>query len=165
MRVTVRDLMTLSLVTVKETATIAETTALVLDQAIGEVYVSDDAGRLLGAVTDYALLKAKLTQTDPTEPVSRIMSRSFLILHPDAAIEKVAGHFRDCSQGRVAVVENGRVIGQLGRREVLRTLLLLDELRAEQKTRHRIEPAEKSMPQKPAYLSADSSISSTAMAE
>lgn len=158
MRITVRDLMTLSPITVDATATIGETIAIVLDGAIGEVYVCDDDGRLLGAVTDYALLKAQLAQTDPTDPVERIMSRNFLMLHPDALIEQVAGQFRESSQSRVAVVEQGRVIGQLGRGSVLRAMLFLDGIPREPIAQHRIEPAEQSMPQKPTYLNAETSM-------
>ena len=157
MRINVRDLMTPSPATIDATATIGETIALVLNDSISEVYVTDDDGRLLGTVSDYALLKAQLAQTDPTDLVQRIMSRNFLILHPDTLIEQVAGHFRESSQSRVAVVENGRVIGQLGRGSVLRAILFLDGIRSEPTALHRIEPAEHSMPQKPSYLNADCS--------
>ena len=165
MRVTVRDLMTLSPVTVATTATIGETIALVLESAISEVYVCDDDGRLLGAVTDYSLLKAQLAQTNPTDCVQGIMSRSFLMLHPDTLFETVAGHFRESSQSRVAVVEHGRVIGQLGRANVLRALLLLDEIRRSPTPRHHFEAAEKSRQQKPAYLNGDNPTPRAVLAE
>ncbi len=139
MRLTVRDLMTLDPVTVDATATIGETISLVLDRALSEVYVRDDNDRLLGVVSDYSLLKSQMNRSDAELPVSSIVSRALLVLHPNSQLEEVAGLFRDGGNGRIAVVENGRVIGQLGRRDVLRALLVLDEIRTDTERHRRYE--------------------------
>lgn len=139
MRVTVRDLMTLDPVTVDANATIGETINLILNRAVGEVYVRDADGLLLGAVSDYAVLKARLNRTAIEQPISSIMSRALVVLNPNATLESVAGSFRDSCHGQVAVVEDGRVIGQLSRRDVLRAMLVLDEIRTDAERHRRFE--------------------------
>lgn len=160
MQVTVRDLMSLELVTLEETASIGEATNVLLDRAFSEVYVRDMTGRLVGTVTDYALLKAKLLRMEPTASVTRVMSRSMMVLSPDAKLEDIAGIFRDSCHSRVAVIEGGRLIGQVNRRDVLRAMLVLEEQQANGDSIRRIELADGNLPSKPQFLS--ESMSSTA---
>lgn len=128
MQVTVREIMSAVPTTVPDFTTIFEATKLILERAVGEIYVCEADGRLLGAVSDFEVLKARLLQTDDSAPVSTIMSRGVQILAPEMALEEIAGLFRESFHNRVAVVENGKVIGQVSRRDVLRTLTVLDEL-------------------------------------
>lgn len=131
MQVTVREIMSAVPITVPVFTTLQEATKLILERAVGEIYVCDAEGRLLGAVSDYEVLKARLLRTDPAEPVTRIMSRGVQILAPNMKLEEIAGLFRESFQNRVAVLEDGKIIGQVSRRDVLRTLVVLDELEAE----------------------------------
>jgi CBS-domain-containing membrane protein len=131
MQVTVREIMSAVPTTVPDFTTIQEATKLILDRAVGEIYVCEPDGRLLGAVSDFEVLKARLLQTDPQESISSIMSRGVQILAPDMPIEEIAGLFRESFHNRVAVVQDGKVVGQLSRRDVLRTLTVLEELRTE----------------------------------
>jgi CBS-domain-containing membrane protein len=131
MQVTVREIMSSVTCTVPEFTTLQEATTLILERAVGEIYVCDSEGRLLGAVSDYEVLKSRLLRTDPAEKVSTIMSRGVQTLAPDMTLEEIAGLFRESFHNRVAVVERGKVIGQVSRRDVLRTLLILDDLQSE----------------------------------
>lgn len=157
MRVTVRDLMTLDPVTIEADSTIGLALNLVLDQALNEVYVRDTEGQLEGIVSDYALLKARLNQCDVDRPVTQIMSRALMVLSPNATLEEVAGLFREGCHQRVAVVENGRIIGQLSRRDVLRALIVVDDVRSDVERHRRFEVAEPSIsrPHRPQMYSTE----------
>lgn len=150
MQVSVRDLMANQPATVNQHTSIAEARRIILDRALPEVYVTDDLGRLLGTVSDYELLKATIMHAEATQTVTRVMSRSMLVLRPETPFEEVAGLFRESCHARLPVVENGRVIGQLCRRDVLRTLLLLENMAQESSTgqtaRVRVEGAETQIP-------------------
>ena len=128
MQVTVRDLMTSQPLTIGEQVTVEEATRKTLDLAVSELYVVDENNRLQGTVSDFALLKARLASSDPQEPVARIMSRSMLLLNPGMRLEEVVGFFRESCYPRLAVVEGGRLVGQLARRDVLRALVVLEEI-------------------------------------
>ena len=165
MQVSVRDLMATQPATVNQHTTIAEARRIVLDGALPEVYVIDDLGRLLGTVSDYELLKATMMHADSEQPVLRVMSRSILVLRPETPFEQVAGLFRESCHARLPVVEGGQVVGQLCRRDVLRTLLLIDQMQADpaEATRNvRVELAETQTP--PDTHISSASIGSPAMA-
>ncbi|MFT4556174.1 MAG: CBS domain-containing protein [Planctomycetaceae bacterium] len=128
MQVTVRDLMTSQPLTVRELVTVEEATRKLLERAVSEVYVVDEDGRLLGTVSDFALLKARIIQADSQEPVTQLMSRNMVLLNPDMRLDEVAGYFRESCYPRLAVVEGGRVVGQLSRRDILRAMVVIEEL-------------------------------------
>lgn len=173
MQVTVRDLMTSQPLTVRELSTVEETTRKILERAVSEAYVVDEAGRLLGTVSDFSLLKARMIQSDSQEPVTRFMSRNMVVLSPDMRLDEVAGYFRESCYPRLAVAEAGKVIGQLSRRDVLRAMVVLEELatsskddefdapqradipaRSEPGRIHRLEPSTETAPPTPAGLRA-----------
>mgnify|MGYP002630939607 CR=1 FL=1 len=128
MQITVRDLMTSQPLTIGELTTVEEATRKILERAACELYVVDDNDRLLGTVSDYSLLKARMTQSDSGEPVTRFISRKMLLLTPDMRLDEVAGYFRESCYSRLAVVDGGRIVGQLSRRDVLRAIVVLEEI-------------------------------------
>ncbi|MGZ0170099.1 MAG: CBS domain-containing protein [Planctomycetales bacterium] len=128
MQVTVRDLMTSQPLTLGELTTVEEATRKILERATSEAYIVDENGRLLGTVSDFALLKARMIQFDAQEPVTRFMSRNMVLLTPDMRLDEVAGYFRESCYPQLAVVDGGQVIGQLSRRDVLRAMVVLEEL-------------------------------------
>lgn len=151
MQVTVRDLMSSRPATVPVHATIGDAIRVILEQAVDEIYVVDDDGRLAGTVSDYVLLKSSILRSDTRQSVTRVMSRSMIVLQPESTLEEVAGLFRESCYARLAVTENGRLVGQLCRREVLRTLVVLDDLDQNRRDR-RIEPAAQDAPPRPVGL-------------
>ena len=128
MQVTVRDLMTTQPLTISERTSVEEATRKILERAACELYVVDDSGRLLGTISDYSLLKARMIQSDSQEPVATFISRKMLLLTPDMRLDEVAGYFRESCYPRLAVIDDGRLVGQLSRRDVLRAMVVLEEL-------------------------------------
>lgn len=128
MQITVRDLMTSEPLTLRELATVEEATRRILERAVSEAYIVDEDGRLLGTVSDSALLKARLIQTDAQEPVTRFMSRSMVLLSPEMRLDEVAGYFRESCYPRLAVIDGGQVVGQLSRRDILRAMVVISEI-------------------------------------
>lgn len=131
MQITVRDLMTSEPLTLRELATVEEATRRILERAVNEAYIVDEDGRLLGTVSDFALLKARLIQTDAQEPVTQFMSRNMVLLSPEMRLDDVAGYFRESCCPRLAVIDGGRVVGQLSRRDVLRAMVVINEITTE----------------------------------
>lgn len=157
MQVSVRDLMTLQPPSIHERASLQEATRQILEQAVSELYVVDSTGRLLGAVCDYELLKAALVQSDSAQPVERFIGRRLPVLTPDMLLQDVAGLFRESCHSRIAVIEQGVLVGQLSRRDVLRAILVLEELRPLDDAapwQRRIESAETQVPPRPPHLRA-----------
>ena len=128
MQVTVRDLMTSQPLTIGALTSVEDATRKILERAACELYVVDDSGRLLGTISDYSMLKARMTQSDSQEPVGKFISRKMLLLTPDMRLDEVAGYFRESCYPRLAVVDDGRIVGQLSRCDVLRAMVVLEEI-------------------------------------
>ena len=127
MQISVRDLMSTRPVTISASTTLHEATRILLERALDAICVCDDQGRLLGSVSDYELLKSRLLNTDNEQPIETIVSRSIMTLGPEMLLEDVAGYFRDSCRQRTPVLEDGRLIGELQRRDVLRALIVKSE--------------------------------------
>ena len=129
MEISVHDLMSTRPLSISASATLREATQIVLARALDAICICDDDGRLLGCVSDYELLKARLMNVDADVPVCRFMGRSLVTLTPDMLLEDVACLFRDSCQQRLVVLENGCLVGQLHRRDVLRAIVVMEKLR------------------------------------
>ena len=108
--------------TIGRDATLEEVLDVLLSGRYCEVYVIDGGGRLLGVVPDYELLKARLSQTDGRQLVDTLMTRCCATTHPDVEIAAISAMFRECRYQRLAVVEDGILVGQIGRGDILRLL-------------------------------------------
>jgi CBS domain-containing protein len=148
MQISVRDLMSTRPVTVSASTSLEEATQIVLERALDALCVCDDDGRLLGTVSDYELLKSRLLNSDMDQPIGPIVSCSVITLAPDMLLEEVAGFFRNSCHQRLAVLESGRLVGQLHRRDVLRALVIARQIEADRQT-VRIEEAERNVPSAP----------------
>ena len=114
-------------VIISASTTLHEATRILLERALDAICVCDDQGRLLGSVSDYEILKSRLLNTDNEQPIETIVSRSIMTLGPEMLLEDVAGYFRDSCRQRTPVLEDGRLIGELQRRDVLRALIVKSE--------------------------------------
>jgi len=128
MQITVRDLMTARPCTVETSTTIGDVLNLLLREGIGEVYVTDRSGKLVGVVPDYSLLKAQLNSISQNSPIDTLMSRSVQMVHPNSTATEIISVFRESRYRRLAVVEKGRLVGQISRRDLMRLLYVQDLL-------------------------------------
>ena len=131
MKMFVRDLMSRPAVTVRNGTTVDDAIKVLLREAAPEIYVIDDAGHFMGGVPDYELLKAQLTCTTGQTIIEDVTSRHTRPAEPQAPAEELAARFREGHHSRISVVENGRLIGQIDQRDVMRLLLALDRLKVD----------------------------------
>lgn len=151
MRVTVRDLMAAGPAAVSQECTIHDGLQKLLQETLAEIYVTDADGHLLGVVSEYELLKAQLASVSPAEPIAGLMSCNPMTFAPGDDVVAVAGVLRDGRYQRVAVVENGRLVGQISRHAVLR-FIATDNEAAPDGTPHRPASAAPFPVGKPRFL-------------
>ena len=130
MRITVRDLMVPVAAVAKSTVSIAAARDRMLRWNASETYVVDRGGKLLGIVPDYEFLKAELGGLNETESVMALLSARVGAVEADADVATVLPRFREGWCSRMPVTENGRLVGQLTRNEVLRLVAHLREVAA-----------------------------------
>lgn len=134
---TARDIMTRSVVTVRPDMSILAAVRVLVERRISGVPVTDDAGNLQGILSEHDCLRVIAggsydgEQTHLTQDVSDLMTRDCQTVTPDADVHAIASLFLDEHIRRVPVIEAGKLIGLVSRRDVL---LGIAQMRAENDT-------------------------------
>jgi CBS domain-containing protein len=120
MSITVFDLMTAAPASVLQGTTIAEATDVLLQNDAAEIYVVDDAGRLIGMVPDFELLKSQMIGQSRMDRIESLMTQHVTTVPSAMAVAEVAPRFREGWHNCMPVVDDGQLVGQISRRDVLR---------------------------------------------
>jgi len=141
----VKDLMTTPVVTLRPGTPIKEAAALLVRHGISGAPVVDDHEQLIGIVSESDLMALE-TSPDPRSRilpqrwrrirvprrVEQVMTREVVSLPEGADVSDAARLMLERRVKRIPVVEAGRVVGIVSRRDVLRLLARSDaEIRAE----------------------------------
>ncbi|MCS0495702.1 CBS domain-containing protein [Ancylobacter sp. MQZ15Z-1] len=140
-----RDVMTAPVITAKPTDTVAQVAKTLLEHRIGGVPVVDDAGALIGIVSEGDLIRRIEAGTarrrswwleamldDATleleyvkshgRTASDVMRRSVVTATPDAPLHEIASLFEGHDIKRVPIVEDGRLVGIVSRSNLIQAV-------------------------------------------
>lgn len=147
--ITARDIMTTELITLGPDMDFTSAAEILLDNHINGAPVVDENGRLVGILCQSDLVAqhkrlpmptlitlldsfVRLTPARELEKQARkiaamtvgeAMTRNPVTVKPDTGIEAIAGLMVDSSLHTLPVVAEGRLVGIIGKEDVLRTLL------------------------------------------
>ena len=128
--ITARDFMVTDLITVAPEADVLEATRLLLKHRISGAPVVDSQGRYLGVFSEkssmHVLLDAAYGEL-PTRNVRAFMDSEAQTITPETHLLSVAQVFLLTPFRRLPVLEDGRLVGMVARRDVLRCWLRLIE--------------------------------------
>jgi CBS domain-containing protein len=115
-------IMTPDLVTVGPDASIEAAIETLLSKEISGLPVVDETGRLVGVITEFALLAVAYDQRVKNHTVSQHMTRDVITVDVNDPLSRVADVCIVHRVRRVPVMQNGRLVGLIARRDVLRAL-------------------------------------------
>lgn len=121
----IRDCMATDLVTLSPHTDITLAAKILLDEKISGAPVLDSSGTLVGVLSKKDCLRAALNAAyfqDRGGPVSNFMSTSVETLDADLDIVAAAEAFLKSIYRRFPVLENGRLVGQVSRYDLLKGL-------------------------------------------
>ena len=121
----IRDYMTTDMVTVSPDTEIMRAVHLLVQHDISGMPVIETDGQLVGILTERNCIDVALQAGYFDESGGRVedyMSSPVETVHPDDSLMDVANRFRQSTFRRFPVVEGGRLIGLIGRRDVLTAL-------------------------------------------
>ena len=129
--VPVKEWMTTPVATIRADAPVREAVALMKLRKIRHLPVLDDGGRLIGIVTDRDLRQmvfdpsiqerlGDLAEALGALTVREIMTWAVLTVRPESGIRQAARLMHEQKVGALPVVADGRVVGMLTERDVLR---------------------------------------------
>ena len=120
---TAGSIMTTDLVTVRPDASIEEAIETLLNQRISGLPVTDDDGRLVGVITEFALLAVTYDKRVKNHTVNQHMTREVITVDINDPVSRIADLCIVHRVRRVPVMQDGRLIGIIARRDVLRALV------------------------------------------
>ena len=147
-----KDIMSSPVHTVKQTTTVESAAQLITAKKVTALPVVDDAGGLVGMVSESDLLwhrvpsdpTAHLRRLPDTDPADRpgmvveVMSPYTVTTRPDADVAEVAEQMLERDVRSIPVLESGAVVGIISRRDILRALVRSDDVLAAE-VQHRLD--------------------------
>ena len=136
---TAREVMTTSLVTFSPDTTLLEAIRLMIKNQISGAPVLDREGILVGMFSERNCLKVLTagefySDDHRTEGnVGNYMTQDFHSVGPEVDVYALAQNFLTHAVRRLPVVEDGQLIGQVSRRDVLRAMEAFGKRRAQRK--------------------------------
>jgi CBS domain-containing protein len=124
----VKDYMTKTLVTFKRDTNILDAIHTLVEHRIAGAPVVDDAGNLIGMLSELDCLKVALQAGYYGEyggPVADYMTGDVMTVNAEMSIVDLAQRFLDSRYRRFPVTDKNRLVGQISRRDVLRALEVL----------------------------------------
>jgi len=137
MRTTVRQLLAAKgndVWTMSPQATVFDALKLMAEKNIGAILVLSD-GQLCGVMSerDYARKIVLKGKSSSSTPVSEIMTRPVLVVHPDQTIDKCMALMTDKRLRHLPVIEDDQLVGMVSIGDVVKTIIadqeyMLDQL-------------------------------------
>lgn len=124
----VKDYMSRTLVKFKPETKVLDAVHELVKHRIAGAPVVDDAGNLVGMLSELDCLKVALQagyHGDYGGPVSEYMSKNVETVNAEMSIVDLASKFLNTRYRRFPVTDKNRLIGQISRRDVLRALEVL----------------------------------------
>jgi CBS domain-containing protein len=120
---TAESIMTTDIITIRPEASIEEAIAVLLSEEISGLPVTDEAGHLVGMITEFALLAVAYDDRVKNHTVREHMTTELIMVDANDPISRVADLCIVHRVRRVPVMKNGRLVGVIARRDVLRSLV------------------------------------------
>ena len=122
---TARDIMVTSLVTLRPDWGIFKAIRTLISKRISGAPVVDEEGRMVGVLSELDCLRVLTSdefyagQQEEAGTVKHFMTGAGQIISPDLGLYAIAHYFLTTPIRRLPVLEAGRLIGQVSRRDVL----------------------------------------------
>ena len=116
---TAQDIMKTDIVTISPDRTLREAVQILLENRISGLPVVDGEDRLLGIISEFALLAIAYDPPSRNMPVREHMTQHIISVSPDTPITKMADTFILHRIRRLPVIKNDKLLGVVSRRELL----------------------------------------------
>lgn len=117
--ITIRDVMNRKVVAVRPEWTVEETIEFLTQHHIGGSPVVNAEGRLVGMISELALIDVVFDRSLKEVPISKYMNTELQVVRPDESLARAAQLFALYSFRRLPIVENGRLVGIISRRDLM----------------------------------------------
>jgi CBS domain-containing protein len=127
----IRDIMSKVVVTIRPDATMNDAVKVLTKHHLSGAPVATSRGELVGFISEPNLMDVLFNEEVRREKVSQYMASEVHVVQPDDSISSAATMFAIYGIRRLPVVQDGRLVGVLTRRDLLSYSLLNPELLTE----------------------------------
>lgn len=119
-----RNIMIKNVVVVHQNTPLLDAMRMLVEKQISGLPVVDKEEKLIGVITEKDLLSLLVTDVITSqEVVGDYMSLDVQFFSPDDSVVEICEFFIKTNVRRVPIVENGRVIGVISRRDIIKLIL------------------------------------------
>ena len=111
---------------VRPETTVEETIEFLTQNHIGSSPVVNEKGELVGMISELALIDVVFDLAIKYAPVSKFMNTELHVVRPDEPLTRAAQLFALYSFRRLPIVENGKLVGIITRRDLMNYSLRAD---------------------------------------
>lgn len=115
-----RNVMNTDVITIPESATVGQAIERLVDRGISGLPVVDDDNLMVGVITEYELLGMIYRPEIKETPIRELMTTDVLTVGEDALLSQVVHLMQERRIRRIPVVRDGRIVGVISRRDLLR---------------------------------------------
>jgi len=113
--------------TVKHSATVSEAAQVIIENRVSGIVVVDDDGQLVGMLSELDCMQAIVSTvynggTPGAEKVKDVMTKEVAVNRPGEDIITVAAEMLKHKHRRRPIVDNGKLVGQISCRQLLRAI-------------------------------------------
>ena len=119
---TAESIMTENLVTIRPEASIRDAIEMLIGKEISGLPVIDNQGRLVGVITEFAMLAMVYDHEVRKQTVGQHMTREVITVNVDDPISRIADLCIVHRVRRLPVMRDGKLVGLIARRDVLKAL-------------------------------------------
>jgi len=117
--ITIRDVMNKDVVAVGPEWTVEETIGFLTQHHIGGAPVVNAEGQLVGMISELALIDVVFDHALKDKPILKYMNVELQVVRPDESLARAAQLFALYSFRRLPIVENGKLVGIISRRDLM----------------------------------------------
>ena len=121
------DVMNTEVITLHRSTTVEEAIQTLLKNGISGAPVVDDQDNVVGVVSEYQFLEAVYDPDVKQHRVADLMTKDLLAVHEETRLPDIANLFVMHRVRRIPVVGDGKVVGVISRRDLLRQVVNADE--------------------------------------
>ncbi|MHC4323541.1 MAG: CBS domain-containing protein [Planctomycetota bacterium] len=117
------DIMTTNVITAKKDMVLTDVIALLLRWHISAMPVVDDEDRIVGIVSEIDLVNLTFDGNAADTTVEEVMVTDIVSFSPDTQLADLVQSFSKKHLRRVPIIDKGKVVGIVSRRDILREML------------------------------------------
>lgn len=119
------QIMTKAVVSATQDMSLKDVISLLLRYHVSGMPVVDEEGKLIGIITERDVLNSTFSGNASWTKVKEVMSKDLTFFGPNTDIIEIAECFINKGIRRVPIVDDGKVVGIVSRRDIIREILNL----------------------------------------